>query len=142
MAMRQLQVIPDTSAQARRPIEYLTENGFSIIRCCDVDPSFLMDGPEHRFIVRDTDGYELEITVDILPGAVAEVVGRSRGRISPASSYWLACAERHLAEYLWEHDDYPADGTLKVEELTLDDIDLTRRWENDKDIQSLDVERR
>lgn len=110
------------------PIEFQTENGFAIIRLCDVDPSFSMDGPEHCFIVRDTDGYELEITVEISPDAVAEVMLRSRRRISLNSSYWIACAERHLASYLWENDDYPPDARLTVTELSLDDLDLALRW--------------
>jgi len=129
MAMRNEQVITQTSARAKPPIEYLTENGFSIVRRSDVDPSFSMDGPEHCFIVRDTDGYELEITVDILPGVVAEIIHRTRGRLSLASSYWINCAELHLAAYLWEHDDCPPNGSLQVDQLTLDDLDLATRWE-------------
>ncbi|MGZ5434883.1 MAG: hypothetical protein ACXWID_16715 [Pyrinomonadaceae bacterium] len=114
------------------PIQYLTENGFSIIRRCDVDDSFPKDGVEHCFIVRDPDGYELEATVEIGADAVAEIVRRSRGRISLSSSYWIACAERHLAEYLWEHDDYPPDAGLTINQLTLNDMDLARRWGSDE----------
>jgi len=32
---------------------------------------------------------------------------------------------------LWENDDYPPDEKLEVNDLTLDDIDLARRWDRD-----------
>lgn len=114
------------------PIQYLTENGFRIIRRCDVDESAPKGGLEHGFIVRDPDGYELDITVRFEAHAAAEVIERSRRRIDFESSYWVSAAERHLAEYLWGQNDYPANGELKIEQLTLDDIDLARRWRRDK----------
>jgi len=113
------------------PIQYLTENGFSIIRRCDVDDSFPKDGIEHCFIVRDTDGYELDITVRFDTRAAAEVIERSYRRIGFESSFWVNAAERHLSEYLWEHNDYPPNAELKITQLTLDDIDLARRWNGD-----------
>ena len=121
----------NTPVQPQRPIEYLTENGFSIIRLSDIDKSIPFVGATHEFLVRDPHGYELHITVQVLSDAIAEVGTRSRGRISKESSYWLSLAERHLATYLWENDDYPPDEKLEVNGLTLDDIDLARRWECD-----------
>lgn len=116
---------------ARKPISYLTENGFSIVRRCDLDTTISAAGTEHCFVVRDPDGYELDITVDIADQAIAEIVQRSRGRLTLASSYWIACAERHLANYLWEHDDYPPDGRLTVDYLSPEDLDLARRWKDE-----------
>lgn len=112
-------------------IQYLTENGFSIIRRCDVDDSFPKDGIEHCFIVRDPDGYELDITVRFDTVAAAEVIERSRRRIGFASSFWVSAAERHLAEYLWENNDYPPDARITVGELSLEDIDQAQRWSCD-----------
>jgi hypothetical protein len=114
------------------PIRYLTENGFSIIRRCDVDGSFPKDGIEHCFIVRDPDGYELDITVQFDTRAAAEVIERSRRRIGFESSFWVNAAERHLSEYLWEHNDYPPNAGLTISQLTLDDMDLARRWNGDE----------
>lgn len=113
------------------PIQYQTENGFSIIRRCDVDGSFPKDGIEHCFIVRDPDGYELDITVKFETNAAAEVIERSCRRIGFGSSFWVNAAERHLSEYLWEHNDYPPNEELRIKELTIDDIDLARRWDGD-----------
>jgi hypothetical protein len=110
------------------PIQYLTENGFRIVRRCDVDDSFSKDGIEHCFIVRDPDGYELDITVAFDTRAAAEVIERSRRRITFESSFWVNAAERHLAEYLWEQNDYPPDARLTINQLTLDDMDSARRW--------------
>ena len=121
------------SQAARNPVEYQTENGFAIIRLGDVDRSVSMVGPRHYFIVRDPHGYELDITVEIANDAVAEVMWRCRGRITLESSFWITCAESHLAMYLWENEDYPPDARLFVNELTIDDLDLARRWNCDEE---------
>ena len=121
-----------SSPAARNPIEYQTENGFAIIRLCDVDASVLMIGLRHYFIVRDPHGYELDITVEISNDAVAEVMWRCRGRITLESSFWINCAEGHLAIYLWENEDYPPEARLFVNQLTIDDLDLARRWNCDE----------
>jgi hypothetical protein len=117
----------------RNPVEYQTENGFAIIRLGDVDKSVSTVGPRHYFIVRDPCGYELDITVEISNGAVAGVMWRCRGRITLESPFWITCAESHLATYLWENEDYPPDGKLTVDQLSLDDIDLARRWNCDEE---------
>ena len=122
------QLAAEYCAVKQRPIEYLTENGFSIVRRCDIDKSIPAAGTKHSFVVRDPHGYELEIIVDISDSAIAEIISRSRGCLSLNSSYWICCAERHLATYLWENDDYPPKAELKVEMLTLNDLDLARRW--------------
>ena len=45
--------IPNTSVEPQRPIEFLTENGFSIIRLSDIDKSVPAVGATHEFLVRD-----------------------------------------------------------------------------------------
>lgn len=134
MAVKREQLVNDSEAARDRPIELITENGFSIVRAGDLYGGGATDVSEHSFLVRDRDGYELDIAVQIDPSAVLEVVKRSAGRISADSSYWICCAERHLADYLWEEDDYPPNATLKVAQLSPDDLDLARRWEVDGDI--------
>jgi hypothetical protein len=131
LSMIKKRVFPNTSLEPQRPVEYLTENGFSIVRLSDIDNSIKAVGATHEFLVRDPDEYELQITVQISTDAMAEVSRRSQGRISNESSYWISLAERHLATYLWENDDYPPDAKLDVNDLTLDDIDLARRWDCD-----------
>ena len=131
MALSMRQVIPDRWAKQASPIQYVTENGFSIIRLCEIDKSIPAMGATHEFLVRDPHGYELHITVHISSNPIAEIDRRSRGRISNVSFYWLSLAERHLARYLWENDDYPPGARLEVDDLSLDDLDLARRWDRD-----------
>jgi len=113
----------------RRPIELQTENGFSIVRRCDLDPNSRNNGTEHCFVVRDPDGYELDITVDFSAAFIGEVTHRTFGRITLESSYWLNCAEHHLSDYLWENNDYPPEGRITVDYLTPNDLDMALRWE-------------
>ncbi len=96
-----------------QPIELQTENGFSIIRRCDVDKSSSNGGATHSFIVRDPYGYELDITVDITDASVAEIISRSRGRLTVASSYWIACAEREAD--LPEHNNVSPISSTRFE---------------------------
>lgn len=131
MARRNFQSRPQrdraNSRTRRRPIELQTENSFSIIRRCDVDEQSSRTGTEHCFVVRDPYGYQLDITVSFSESAIAEAVRRSCGELTLESTFWLTCAERRLADYLWENDDYPPDARIIIDRLTPDDIDLIRR---------------
>jgi len=129
MAVKKENLEVDSAAARCRPIELITENGFSIVRTGERDGP--RRAPERRyvFMVRDPQGSEREITVRIDQKAVDEITLRSRGRIEIESSYWICCAERHLAEYLWENDNYPPDGKFRVEQLTPEDLNLAIRWQ-------------
>jgi len=127
--METKRLVTQPSLSERRPIEFLTENDFSIVRLCEIDKSIPAIGPTHHFLVRDPNGYELQITVEIATAAIEPIAASSRGRISSDSSYWIYFAERHLANYLWENDDYPPDATLNIDQITIDDLDLARRWD-------------
>ena len=131
MAVNKEQFVQDSEATRYRPIEMITENDFRIVRTGDVDRSSTPSAAPYAFLVRDPDEYVLEITVEIDPHVVEEIGRRSEGRVSGESSYWISCAERHLAEYLWEYDDYPPDARLAVRQLNPDDIDLASRWGTD-----------
>lgn len=128
MAVKKEQLEVDSAEARVRPIEFITENGFSIVRVDENDAN--RPAPEGRyvFIVRDPKGTTREMTVCIRQEAVNEITLRSGGRIADESSYWICCAERHLADYLWENDDYPSQGKLTVELLTLEDLNLAIRW--------------
>lgn len=129
MAVKKEELEVDSAAARCRPIELITENGFSIVRADEIGRAIPWPVYGYVFVVRDPHAYELEIMVGIDHAAVNEIMLRSRGLISSQSSYWVACAERHLADYLWEHDDYPPDATLRVEMLTPRDLNLVHRWE-------------
>ena len=118
----------DTVAEPSRPIEFQTDNGFSLIRFSDLNNSIHATGFVHQFLVRDPDGFELEVTVEITATLANALARRSRGHLSADSSYWICCAERHLAEYLWNYEDYPPDAKLTVDEPVLSDLNLARHW--------------
>ena len=131
MAVEKAEIVRDSEAARHQPIELITENGFSIVRMDDVDVASPPASRGYMFVVRDRDGYELDIAVEIERPAVLEVFKRSAGRISNENSFWVCCAERHLADYLFAEDDYPPDGCLKVASLTPDDLDLATRWQRE-----------
>ena len=128
MAVQKEHLEVDVAALRCRPIELITENGFSIVRANEGDGPTRATEDGYVFIVRDPQGSEREITLGIDQHAVNEITQRSRGRVAKESSYWICCAERHLADYLWEVDSYPPDGKLTVEQLTLEDLNLANRW--------------
>ena len=129
MAVKKENAEVDSAAARSRPIELITENGFSIVRPGESDGQSRAPEGAYVFMVSDPEGSEqLEITVGFDPEVVTEIIGRSRGRLAGNSSYWICCAERRLAEYLWENDTCPPDGKLRVEQLTLQDLNLATRW--------------
>jgi hypothetical protein len=131
MAVKKENLDLDAETARRRPIELVTENGFSIVRVADLDEAAARSTGAYVFLVQDPNNQETEIAVEIDPRFRNEIGLRSLGRLSTTSSYWICRAERHLAAYLWENDEYPPDATLRVEDLTLDDINLSHRWDRD-----------
>ena len=129
MAVKKEDLEVDSAAARSRPIELITENGFSIVRAHEVGGASPAPVDAYVFVVRDPQEHELEITVGIERVAINEIILASRGRISSESSYWVVCAERHLSDYLSDNDDYPSSATLRVERLTPRDLNLARRWE-------------
>ena len=131
MAAQEEESFPDTSLAKSPPIELVTENGFCILRSWEVDRlSPPVDG-KYLFLVRNPRGVERArgIEVEVARDVVAEIERYTRGRILLANSFWIYCAERQLATYLWEHDQYPFAGRLAVEQLALEDFGLALRWQ-------------
>ena len=133
MAVNRRQVIPDSLAKEVSPIQYVTENGFSIIRLCDVDKSVTATSRECRFLVRNERGWEREVTVAFEESLIAQIQSRRRSRLLDSSVLWLVCAEQQLATYLWENDDYPEGGQLIISELPADELLLATHWSDQRD---------
>lgn len=115
----------DDSAPA---IEFITENGFSIVRPWEADGAPAPAEGKCRFSVGD--GFaEREITVEISSKVAAEIELRTRGRVQLSSLFWIYCAERHLANYLAEHEHFPEQNELIVATPDREDILLAMRWE-------------
>ena len=127
-AMRRKQVRPDDLSHTRSPIKYLTENGFSIVRASEIDPSVIDNPSECRFLVQHEDRAEREIRVSFGEELIAHLRIRRRIPLSETSVFWLVCAESCLATYLWEKNQYPPDGRLNISELAPDEFMLALHW--------------
>ena len=120
MAVNRRQVIPDSLPTVSSPIQYVTENGFSIIRLSEVDGSVIDTARECHFLVRNARGLKREVTVHFEEGLIAQIQGRRRSRLLDTSVLWLICAEQCLATYLWEKDNFPDGERLNILELMVD----------------------
>ena len=120
---------PDWRVAKTYPIELLTENGFSIARPWEIDRVPPPSTGTYRFRVRNPENVERDIVVEIAKAIAARVAIQTAGRIPLHSPFWICCAERHLANYLWEIDDFPINHKLRVEQLDPEDVISAVRWE-------------
>ena len=109
-------------------IEFHTENGFAIVRPWEAKESSALATGAIRFRVQDPDGIEREVRVEISAQLLAETALRTRERIAKSSQFWICCAERRLANYLMEHDEFPPSNELKIATLDREDVLLAIRW--------------
>jgi len=109
-------------------IEFHTENGFVIVRPWEAKESRSPAAGAFRFRVQNPDGIERDISVEISDQLLAETALRTRGRIAESSQFWICCAERRLANYLMEHDEFPPANQVIVKTLDREDVLLTIRW--------------
>lgn len=119
---------PDRREEETRPIELVTENGFSILRPWEIDGASPPQATTYFFLVRDSQSREREIAVEIANELVLSIELRTNGRVLCGSTFWTCCAERHLATYLWETDDYPPGDRLCVNRLNPEDVMTAIRW--------------
>ena len=82
----------------------------------------------YPFLVRDPQNMERMVAVEIADDAVVQIELRTSLRILLSSSFWICCAERHLATYVYENDDYPPGDRLRVEQLGPDECMAAIRW--------------
>ena len=110
------------------PIEFLTENGFVIVRPWETDGSTPPADGRLRFAITDPNGNEQRVDVNISRRLMSETAIQTEGRIGLANSFWICCAERRLANYLAEHDCFPKANEMAIDELEREDLLLTIRW--------------
>ncbi len=119
---------PRSLEHSARPIEFLTENEFAILRPWEANASPAPDRGSFELRVRGPDGDEGEVTVRIADRLIEETWLQTRGRIERSSSFWICCAEKHLAAYLADHDRLPDDRKLVVHRLDPEEVMLAKRW--------------
>ena len=120
--------MPDSVPATTRPIELVTENGFAILRRWEIDRKPAPVAESYQFIVRNSQSLEHEIAVEVADDLFVQIELKTRRGILPESSYWICCAERHLATYLWENDDYPPGDRLRISQLDPEDVMSAIRW--------------
>ena len=128
MSAQTKQISPDDLAAPSRPIELLTENGYLIVRSWEITGIPVPTHGAYSFLVQREQDLEREIIVTIAAELFPDIFRQTRGRISNSCSFWICCAERHLANYLWEKDDYPAGDRLAVDYLDPDDVMSSVNW--------------
>jgi hypothetical protein len=112
-------------------IHFLTENGFVILRPWEANDAVAPAEGAFRFRVQSADGIDREISVGISNQLLRETALRTRGRIQAANQFWICCAERRLANYLMEHDEFPPANEMKIDMLDREDLLLAIRWGKD-----------
>ena len=111
-----------------RPIEFLTENGFAIVRRWEANRSLAPANASFCFLVRNPEDTECQVTVEIANQLIKETEFTTRGRIQVSNSFWICCAERHLANYVTERNGCPDGNQLAVESLDSEELMLALRW--------------
>jgi hypothetical protein len=109
-------------------IQFLTENGFMIVRPWEAKDVLSPAEGTFRFQVQDPEGIEREVSVEISNQLLQETVLRTSGRIEASSQFWICCAERRLANYLMEQGEFPPGNEMFIETLDREDVLLTIRW--------------
>ena len=110
------------------PIEFLTDNGFVIVRPWERDGSPAPTDGNCRFVVSDPNGNERTIAVRISRELMTATAIHTSGRIDQPSEFWICCAERRLADYVAEHDSFPDANEITVNDLDREGLLLAIRW--------------
>ena len=128
MASVRKEAWPDQLSQGVTPIRYLTENGFSIVRLCEVDRSVKAVRQDCRFMVQRDEDPKRIIQVHFEPCLITDLRIRRRFALPDASPFWIVCAESLLANYLWEQNDFPPGDRLLINDLPPDELMLAVHW--------------
>jgi len=129
MSAKSQSPIPDSITENTQPIELVTENGFSILRLWEIQGSPPPIAGSYPFLVRNAPSLERKIAVEMTNAIVVQIELSTRGRIRQDNSFWICCAERHLAIYVWENNDYPPGDKLQVNQLDPDDLMTAIDWQ-------------
>jgi hypothetical protein len=129
MTAQSERVLADAETTEFCPIELITERGHSIIRSWEINDEPAPARGPYVFVIRTLDGLKETVFVEIAEEVTTQIELHTRGRILLSNSFWIFCAEGHLASHLAEHNKCPQEGRLRVETLTPADMNLSIRWE-------------
>lgn len=117
--------VSPTESRGLPDIETLTMNGFSFV----YEPSTSSPGRYRFRVFTGADvGHGAEVTVAIDDEAIARVERLTGRRLDASSSFWLVQAENLLAAYLWTEQRIPELDTLRVLDVSRDDLASAAGW--------------
>lgn len=128
--------MPAQNAQAKsdpltaddQPIAFLTENGFLIVRRWEADHEPQPADGIFSFLVTNPNDQQTLVTVQVDNKCREALTLTARQLIPLSSAFWAICAERHLAEYLWEHNQLPQQDRLIMDCLDPEETVLAGSW--------------
>ena len=110
------------------PIEYVTNNGFTLVRLSELHPSSVVSDNKCHFMVQPPGGEEREVWVQFDESVIVQVQSQRHTPLSKNSDFWLTLAEQHLATYLWKNNRLPAGENLVVSRVSGHDLALAAGW--------------
>jgi hypothetical protein len=116
------------SIRVNPAIEYVTTNGFRLIRLSELHPSSASSDNQCHFIVQPPIGEECEVSVDFDERIIGQVQSQRKTQLAERSDFWLTLAEQQLATYLWKNNRLPAGALLVVSQLSDHDLALAASW--------------
>lgn len=111
-------------AAARPEIETLTMNGFHFVS----ERTGAVDRYTFRIFAGDDLGHGALVSVAIDPAAVARVERITGRRLPASSSFWQVQAENLLAAYLWTEQRVPEPDSLRVRDVSRDEMASAAAW--------------
>ena len=129
MAVEKTRITARNRIRPSAHIEIVTENGFCITRARDLKVSGSDSASECHFIVGIASAGIRSVRVKFTEAAIAMAQRQGSAPLSLTNSFWLHCAERHLAKYVWEHNECPPDGLLTIDSLSPKDLPSVSHWD-------------
>ncbi len=119
--------------QAPMVVSRLTLNGFRLWPISE-PPGLRSSGSSvRRFTVRQPDGQEQEVIVEIDPGAIRAVEHATHRQFPSDSSFWTWEAERALNDFLWIEGRVPPGGRLTIHQVSRNHLQVAAAWDSEGD---------
>jgi len=115
------------------PVTRLTLNGFRLWHATGTEEAPPADPSTRRFIVQHPEGGEQEVVVEIDPGNMGYVERMTGRRLPAGHSFWTWQAERLLNNFLWNEGKVPPGGTLRMDRLNSEELQIAARWAREED---------
>jgi DNA-binding response OmpR family regulator len=99
----------------------VTMNGFTILHETDLPGASQQQPNQRRFLVREPNGHEQEVVVEISNEALKEAEQVAKGT-AIESEFWTSQAETFLSAFIWNDGNVPVAGKLVLKGVARDDL--------------------